>query len=309
MKKFLTVLSIAVLPVALLCVAAVVVEWHVFRVKMRAPDAHIGILGDSLIGAGVNEKHWPEIANFAKGTTQPPVWLAKLDVILDENPQIDTFLVPMWSGLITRYPEMPSNERAQFTRGWIPLHTVLDIMRTKEMGGLPARDFARNFIRGPLWSFLNRCAGREIKRQMYRQYEERNCVVTDSDEWKNGCKMEINSWGSVPASNDLLVFKEYNDIFNMLKVRGKAIIIVTPPLMPIVQEQITANGVREWSAARIKEYVDKYQVPYFDFTDSVPEPECYEDSVHLNSVGARKFTTILKDRYYKEIAGLHGDKE
>ena len=156
MKKFLFVGFSFITPVIVLCVTASLVEWNIFRRDVRWPDRHIAVCGDSLIGAGINFEQWPEIINFGQGTTQPVVWRAKLGVWLDENPQIDTFIVQMWSGILTRDIGRTSTDRAQFSRGWAPSITLLDVFRRHEMGGLPKSGFARNFIRGPVCQFLRR---------------------------------------------------------------------------------------------------------------------------------------------------------
>jgi len=296
MKKFLAIGFAFITPVIALCVTATLVEWNIFRRDVRWPDRHIAVCGDSLIGAGINFDQWTGIINFGQGTTQPVVWRAKLGVWLDENPQIDTFIVQMWSGILTRGAGQSSTERAQFSRGWAPLITLLDIFRRQEMGGLPKSGFARNFIRGPVCQFLRRCIGMEVIHPLaYHSFKKETGCVKDTAYWKSGFKNLLNSCGTVPDAIDLPVFKEYDDIFDELKRRNIRIVIITPPLMPQVRDKIMANGVREWSEAQISKYAAKYDAQWLNLLDVIPEPECYLDYVHLNFRGAECFTELLKN--------------
>lgn len=296
MKKFLKTVFWLAAPVIVWCVTATVVEWQIFRRAVRQPQATIGITGDSLIHAGINPEFFPEIANFAQATTQPVIWRAKLDVLLDENPQINTFIIEMWSGILTKMWDLPSTDRAQFSRGWGPLITLYDIYRTKEMGGMPNQDFARNFIRGPLWVFLRRCRNWSWESELYPGYDEKDCLAEDTDWWKNGCVIPEGDWGTLPASPDNAINSELTDILDMLKARGIRIVILTPPLMKITQERVMPPEIRAYTERTIRRFVAAYDAIWINCLDDIPDSKCFQDAVHLNATGAEKLTRIVRNR-------------
>ena len=158
MKRFVFCVVIFLLPLVVLSLAAVGVEWSCFRKAVRCPDAWIGVIGDSHPTCAINPKgHFPGLANFAQVTSQPMVWRAKLSVILEENPKLEAFLIEVWPGCYYRQTADNAQGRARYVRGFIPETAVLDVMRTNEMGGITryrsdAKFHQRNHI--PLYHAL-----------------------------------------------------------------------------------------------------------------------------------------------------------
>lgn len=302
MKKFVEMILLFGAPLIFFAVVPTLVEWQVFRKAVRHPQAHIGIIGDSHAACGVSPEFFPELANFAQRASQPMVWRAKLGVVLDENPQIDTFVIELWTGVLTRDAEKCSKDRAHFVRNHIPANVLLDIFRTNEMGGLPDDNLGRNYILGVLLPFLKRCCTWSTVSTLQDNYYRLDRQLADSQWYKNGAVMEPDSWGHAPAYSETPVRAEIEDILRELTRRKIKPILLTMPFWAPARNQLHTKADQEWFANEMKDLCRKYSCKWYDMSDAVPEVENWADNSHLNALGAERYTKLLNEQLVHDVS-------
>lgn len=300
MKKFVFSVAIFLLPLIVLSLAAVGVEWSCFRKAVRCPDAWIGVIGDSHPTCAINPKgHFPGLVNFAQVTSQPMVWRAKLSVILEENPKLETFLIEVWPGCYYRQTSDNTQGRARYVRGFIPETAILDVMRTTEMGGLPDTDLTRNFIRGIIFPFVKRCTTGYSGSALMPDYSALDHKLHDSSWWKNGCKVQKGLFTPVPGERNPNR-PEIEDCIRMCISKHVRPILLTTPILPRWRQE--ALPQEDWEAfeTEMNDLCEKYNCQWLDLSDSVKDEELWADDGHLNIKGAAMFTDLL----FRQISSL-----
>lgn len=299
MNQFIKNILIFIFPIAFFATVPSVLEWSMFKAAVRKPQATIGIVGDSHAACGVNPEFFPELANFAQRASQPMVWRAKLGVILDENPQIDTFIIELWTGVLTRDAEKDSKARAHFVRNHIPANILLDVFRTKEMGGLPDDNLGRNFIKGVLCPFFKRCVTGSRDSTLQDNYYRLDRQLADSSWYKKGAKLDPDSWGHAPAHSDTPVRAEIEDILAELNRRHVKPILLTMPFWAPARNQLHTPADQAWFAREMQDLSRKYGCPWINMVDELPELENWADNSHLNAKGAERYARLLAQRLGK----------
>lgn len=294
MKKFLLTVLVFMVPIAFFSIVPSIVEWKVFLASIRYPSATIGIIGDSHSACGVNPEFFPELANFAQRASQPMVWRAKLGVILDENPQIDTFIIELWSGVMLRQAEKDSKYRARFFRNFVPESVLLDIFRTKQMGSLPDDNLGRNFIKGALLPFLRRCVTWSTVSALQDGYFRLDQDLVNTKWYRDGAKLGPDEWGHVPSQSDTPVRREIEDILSELQRRHIRTVLLTMPFLSIVRNQFHTSDDQSWFENEIFELCQKYGCMRLNLIDELSDLENWADSGHLNAFGAERFSKLLR---------------
>lgn len=294
MRKFIKTIFVLIFPVVVLCVIALGVEIHVYRMAMRQPDCTIGIIGDSRVQCNVNPEFFPGLANFGQRTSQSMVWKAKLETILALNPQITTFIIELSPICYMRRADKTADERARFTRGHIPATILLDIVNTKEMGGLPSSGMSRNFIRGVLFPFLSRCLSFSEKSPLQEGYYPLHGKVQKSQR-----NMGYGGGGafSMPKDEKNLIRKDIKEIISVLKSHKIRIVLMTAPVWPYEDAQLLSDKEWDFFASQMEDLCRCYGCKWVNYRKSIPDDEFWADSGHLNVEGAGRFTRMIKSDY------------
>lgn len=293
MKKFLFQLLIFALPLIFLTVVPAVVEWRVFKAAIREPDKTIGLIGDSHAACGVDPQYFPQLANFATTASQPMVWRAKIGEILDANPQIRTFIIELWPGVMIRNAEKGSRSRAHYVRNFRPANILLDIWKSKEMGGWPEDGVGKNFINGVLLPCLKRCFTESRKSELYSGFHGLDQKLVDTGWYKRGAVVK-DSWGHKPSTDKTAVREEIEDILRILQSRNVKVVILTVPLWPHYKNNVHTDEDRDWFARQVSELCAKYDCRRIDLVDALPGIENYADDAHLNRLGAERATKLVE---------------
>ena len=299
MKKFLKILILFLVPLVILAVVPTVVEWQVFRRAVRKPEATIGVIGDSHAACGINPAFAPQSANFAQRASQPMVWRAKLGVILDENPQIGTFMVELWTGVLTRDAEKDAKARAHFVRNHIPATALLDLYRTNEMGGLPDDNLGRNFIKGILLPFFKRPFMGFSTSALQDNYNRLDRRLVDSAWYKKGAKEPADAWGHKPRRSKTPVRAEIEDILSELQRRHIKIVLLTMPFWAHARNQLHTPADQQWFENEMTELCKKYNAKRLNLIDEFQDLENWADDSHLNTVGTERCTKLLMEHLRK----------
>lgn len=293
MKKFLFLLLIFTFPLIILTVVPAVVEWSVYKAAIREPNKTIGLIGDSHAACGVDPRHFPQLANFATTASQPMVWGAKIDEILDANPQIGTFIIELWPGVMIRNAEKDSRSRAHYVRNFRPANILLDIWKSREMGGWPEDNIGKNFINGVLLPCLKRCFSGSRESELYTGFHGLDQKLADTGWYKRGAVVK-DSWGHKPQTDKTAVREEVEDILRILNSRNVKAVILTVPLWPHYKNNVHTDEDRDWFDCQVSELCAKYDCRRIDLVDALPEIENYADDAHLNRLGAERATKLLK---------------
>lgn len=295
MKKFLHAGFLFVLPPLLLFLAATAVEWHCFRRALRCPDCTVGLIGDSHPQCAVDPAAgFPELANFAQRTSKPMVWRAKLPVILDENPQIKTFLIEISPENYFGSAGEPPSVRARFTRGHIRATSLLDIMKTREMGGLPNVDFSRNVLRGIVFPFVARCVTKSEKSALQEGFYPLDHFVKETPWWGDGGVVKKPDFVLLPPTQNQNR-REIEDCIRLLQDRNVQPVLLTCPLWAYWKERAVPADVWDRFVLEMHELAKAHGCPWIDMSESVPDDAMWADATHLNRQGAACYTVLLAD--------------
>ena len=115
------------------------------------------------------------------------------------------------------------------------------------------------------------------------------------DEWKEHLLNDKKT-----SDDTRFVVEAYNDVAELCKKHGVNLIAIATPYYKTRTDQITEKEIADYHFA-VAEIKKKHpEVQFYDFTyDKRFTSDDFQDPLHLNNNGARKFSLIIKNEILK----------
>lgn len=247
------------------------------------PDIHILFLGNSHLECGINDELIPGSLNFARSGERMEWSYAKLRLLVESNPQIDTVFI-----------------------GFDNVLCFKDAVKEDVHMGHNSPYFMRYVSMEDAWHYLTQASSKYnfdmatktlSINQLYEIYRERHCsarehamggfVPSDRDKLKEDIKRQINKVVETKHFDNLSHYYldksvEYCHQHNI------TLIFICPP-----QHSLSRLDNATYRDIALKYYPD---IEFWDYRNYQLPDSAFQDLDHLNSFGADTFSNELNNR-------------
>ncbi len=304
MRRFL---SKVVLSAGLTVLVAVGI-WSVVVGRRQAlcrlnPGIHILVAGNSTVEYGLNDSIMPGVRNIGVNADQIEYIYAKLKLLCEQNPGIDTLLLEFDSVIL--YKHLDGSHRSEVMHPFyfdcfdgddlIAFATGASFAWNTSYLSLP---FSPEKLVAPLSAYVAEKTFDDLGIGGYRQLDRHKLAEDIARQKAESEALQTAGCQRADYRPKALIDHFYRKIISYCAERGITVIFFTLPVHP------QGRGPANYRKAYCRYFND---VPLYDFSEVEIPDSGFADMVHLNTDGARMFSPVF-DRVVRsghQRSGLH----
>ena len=264
---------------------------------VASPSATAVLCGDSQMAMGVDPEVSPACFNFsAHGRQMDQDYLTLIDVLNKNAGRLRTVAVDVSPPAALFTYGTPLAEMG-YASSYYLLHYLHLRENRRSLTGMGAA-FRDHMVGRRLRMLMRTIRGvKKFKSSIAGDYSREPVCLLREDPTRYGkllnVKLEqIRGFETVSRKSELFVALDC--IKTLCQENGVRLVLVTTPWRPDLRARCVAGGLDRFTAV-VRDYAEEHGLMYMDFLRTEFPDEMWHDCNHLNHLGARNFTVLLRD--------------